>query len=97
MNLGLPCPKVAPTREPRWLKEGSSRADNDREDRLRRYELQLWEPDKGGWRTVLTASGVEALQRSARTLGWQTQKPVRVLGPEGVLPVDNRGPLAPRG
>lgn len=58
---------------------------------MRRYELQLWEPDKGGWRTVLTAAGAEMLRRSARTLGWQTQKPVRVLGPDGVLPHDTEG------
>ena len=65
---------------------------------MRRYELQLWEPDKGGWRTVLTAAGPERLVRAARTLGWQTQKPVRVMGPEGVLPQDADGvPLAPRG
>ncbi len=52
---------------------------------MRRYELQLWEPDKGGWRTVLTAVDVETLRLSARTLSWQTQKPVRVLGPDGVV------------
>ena len=64
---------------------------------MRRYELQLFEPDKGGWRTVLTATDADALQRSARTLGWQTQEPIRVVGPDGVVSVDNRGPLAPRG
>ena len=63
-----------------------------KEDRLRRYELQLWEPDKGGWRTVLTAADAESLERSARTLGWQTQKPIRVVGPDG-----DRGSIAPRG
>ena len=52
---------------------------------MRRYELQLWESDKGGWRTVLTAVDVEMLQRSARTLSWQTMKPVRVLGPDGAV------------
>ena len=52
---------------------------------MRRYELQLWEPDKGGWRTVLTAVDVETMKRSARTLSWQTRKPVRVLGPDGVV------------
>ena len=52
---------------------------------MRRYELQLWEPDKGGWRTVLTALDAEMLRRSAGTLAWQTQKPVRLLGPDGVL------------
>lgn len=55
---------------------------------MRRYELQLWEPDKGGWRTVLTAASAEALTRSARTLEWQTRKPVRVFGPEGAVPLD---------
>jgi hypothetical protein len=72
---------------------------------LRRYELQLWEPDKGGWRTVLTAASKEMLKRSARTLQWQTQKPVRVLGPDGVLSHEaegegefaHRGQPAPRG
>lgn len=56
---------------------------------MRRYELQLWEPDKGGWRTVLTAADADAMARSARTLAWQTQKPVRVLGPDGVVPHDD--------
>lgn len=55
---------------------------------VRRYELQLWEPDKGGWRTVLTAADAAMLRRSARTLQWQTQKPVRLLGPEGVVSAD---------
>ena len=55
---------------------------------MRRYELQLWEPDKGGWRTVLTAVDVETMKRSARTLSWQTRKPVRVLGPDGVIADD---------
>jgi len=53
---------------------------------VRRYELQLWEPDKGGWRTILTAASAEMLERAAQTLGWQTQKPVRVLGPDGAVP-----------
>ena len=52
---------------------------------MRRYELQLWEPDKGGWRTVVTAANAELLQRSAHTLEWQTRKPVRVVGPDGVV------------
>ena len=64
---------------------------------MRRYELQLFEPDKGGWRTVLTATDADALQRSARTLEWQTQKPIRVVGPDGVVAANNRGPLTPRG
>ena len=53
---------------------------------MRRHELQLWEPDKGGWRTVLTAASAEMLERSARTLEWQTRKPVRILGPDGLVP-----------
>jgi hypothetical protein len=53
---------------------------------VRRFELQLWEPDKGGWRTVLTAASAEMLERSARTLGWQTRKPIRVMGPDGAVP-----------
>lgn len=72
---------------------------------MRRYQLQLWEPDKGGWRTVLTAASAEALQNSARTLHWQTQKPVRLLGPEGLetleslesLATSGRGAPAPKG
>lgn len=67
---------------------------------MRRYELQLWEPDKGGWRTVLTAAGVEMIRRSAHTLHWQTQKPVRIVGPEGGVlldaPAEEHAP-APRG
>lgn len=52
---------------------------------MRRYELQMWEPDKGGWRTVLTAVDPAMLRISARTLAWQTQKPLRVVGPDGVV------------
>jgi hypothetical protein len=55
---------------------------------VRRYELQLWEPDKGGWRTVVTAADADTMKRSAQTLAWQTQKPVRVLGPDGVVAHD---------
>ena len=55
---------------------------------VRRYELQLWEPDKGGWRTVLTATDAAMMQRSARTLHWQTQKPVRLVTPEGIVSLD---------
>ncbi len=66
---------------------------------MRRYELQLWEPDKGGWRTVLTAATAGDLDRTARTLRWQTQKPVRLVGPEGIVPVhaDEGTELASRG
>ena len=62
---------------------------------MRRYELQLWEPDKGGWRTVLTAVDVEMMKRSAKTLHWQTQKPVRVLGPDGVVTHDTEEASTP--
>jgi hypothetical protein len=62
---------------------------------LRRYELQLWEPDKGGWRTVLTAADAASVGRSARTLHWQTQKPVRLLGPDGVVRVAAAEDVAP--
>jgi len=85
---------VTGARGPRSLKEEPPGVDNQG-GRVRRYELQLWEPDKGGWRTVLTAADAQMLQRSARTLGWQTQKPIRVLGPDGVVP--ERGSIAPRG
>ncbi|MGH7725715.1 MAG: hypothetical protein ACREOU_09820 [Candidatus Eiseniibacteriota bacterium] len=65
---------------------------------MRRYELQLWEPDKGGWRTVLTAATTGELNRTARTLRWQTQKPVRLVGPEGIVPVPaEEDELASRG
>lgn len=62
---------------------------------MRRYELQLWEPDKGGWRTVVTAADADTMARSARTLAWQTQKPVRVLGPDGVVLQDDAEASAP--
>lgn len=62
---------------------------------MRRYELQLWEPDKGGWRTVVTAVDAERMKKSARTLFWQTQKPVRILGPDGVLPHETEEEGAP--
>jgi len=52
---------------------------------LHRFELQLWEPERGGWHAVVTASDPERLVRTARTLAWQTQKPVRVLGPDGAI------------
>jgi hypothetical protein len=67
---------------------------------VRRYELQLWEPDKGGWRTVLTAADAAMLRRSARTLHWQTQKPVRLVDPGGVVSLDaaaEEATPAPRG
>jgi hypothetical protein len=50
---------------------------------IRRFELQLMDPDWGGWHTVLTAVSDEALMISARTLTWQTRSPVRVVDPEG--------------
>ena len=50
-----------------------------------RYQLQLWEPDKGGWRTVLTASNLEQLRQPARILHWQTQRTVKFVGPEGTV------------
>jgi hypothetical protein len=62
---------------------------------MRRYEVQLWEADKGGWRTVLTAIDPTMLRKSARTLAWQTRKPVRVVGPDGVLPHDVGESTAP--
>lgn len=49
---------------------------------IRRFELQLLDPDWGGWHTVLTAVSAEALEVSARTLAWQTQSPVRITDPE---------------
>jgi hypothetical protein len=94
LSHGAAFTNVTGARETRSLKEEPPGVDNQG-GRVRRYELQLWEPDKGGWRTVLTAVDAEMLQRSARTLGWQTQKPIRVLGPDGVVP--DRGSIAPRG
>lgn len=67
---------------------------------LHRYELQLWEPDKGGWRVMLTANEPERLVRAAHTLAWQSQKPVRVVDPEGAVvhgAVEDEDELAPRG
>ena len=49
---------------------------------IRRFELQLLDPDWGGWHTVLTAVSGEALEISARTLAWQTRSPVRITDPE---------------
>lgn len=62
---------------------------------MQRFELQLWEPDKGGWRTVVTAVDAATMIKSARTLAWQTQKPVRILGPDGVLSHDTDETNAP--
>lgn len=50
---------------------------------IRRYQLQLLDPNWGGWHTVVTAVSSEALATSARTLNWQTQSPVRIVDPEG--------------
>jgi hypothetical protein len=50
---------------------------------IRRYQLQLYQPDSGGWHTVVTAVTPEALDTSARLLSWQTEKRVRILDPEG--------------
>ena len=62
---------------------------------MQRFELQLWEPDKGGWRTVVTAVDAAAMKKSARTLAWQTRQRVRILGPEGVVSHDADKTSAP--
>jgi hypothetical protein len=50
---------------------------------MRRYELQIPDPDSGGWHTVVTAASAEALAVSGRTLVWQKQRPARIVDPEG--------------
>jgi hypothetical protein len=50
---------------------------------IRRHQLQLLDPDWGGWHTVLTAASAEDLEVSARTLTWQTRSPVRIVDPDG--------------
>jgi hypothetical protein len=55
----------------------------DRRLAIRRFALQLYQPESGGWRTVLTANTLEELETSARVLGWQTGKLLRLLDPEG--------------
>jgi hypothetical protein len=53
--------------------------------------LQLYQPDSGGWHTVVTALTPEALETSARLLSWQTEKRVRILDPDGRM-VREAGP-----
>ncbi len=50
---------------------------------IRRYELQLYQPDWGGWHLVMTATTAEVLETPLRLLGWQTGKRVRVVDPDG--------------
>lgn len=47
--------------------------------------MQLYQPERGGWNTVLTANTREALETSARVLSWQTGKPLRLVDPDGAV------------
>ena len=42
---------------------------------MRRYEVQLWEPDKAGWRTVLTAVDAAMLPDLGANLAWRPTNP----------------------
>jgi hypothetical protein len=53
----------------------------------------LLDPDWGGWHTVVTAVSAEVLATSARTLNWQTQSPVRIVDPEGMVVQQIESPL----
>lgn len=54
-----------------------------KEPPIRRFELQLQDPDWGGWHTVLTAISAEVLLIPGRTLVWQKQRLARIVDPEG--------------
>ena len=50
---------------------------------MRRFQVQVFQPDLDGWHTVVTAATPEALETSARLLNWQTGKRVRIVDPDG--------------
>lgn len=50
---------------------------------IRRYQLQLFAPDWGGWHTVMTAAEEASLGVPTRLLSWQTGKRLRVVDPDG--------------
>jgi len=83
---------LLPGRRPRMLRAhatcsvGTRFSRNPRGGRsqpIRRFALQLEEPDLGGWHTVLTAATAETLLVSGRTLVWQKQRLARIVDPEG--------------
>jgi len=43
----------------------------------------MFTPDWGGWHTVVTAASEAQLATSARLLGWQTGKRLRLVDPDG--------------
>jgi hypothetical protein len=45
--------------------------------------LQIYQTDQGGWHPVLTANTMAELETSARVLGWQTGKLLRLVDPDG--------------
>ena len=50
---------------------------------IRRYQLQVFAPDWGGWHTVVTAADEPTLGVPSRLLGWQTGKKLRIVDPDG--------------
>jgi len=50
---------------------------------IRRFELQVFAPDWGGWHTVVTAANEDMLTVPSRLLRWQTGKSLRVVDPDG--------------
>jgi len=50
---------------------------------IRRYELQVFAPDWGGWHTVVTAADEGTLAVPSRLLSWQTGKRLRIVDPDG--------------
>lgn len=43
----------------------------------------MFAPDWGGWHTVVTAADEASLGVPTRLLGWQTQKRLRIVDPDG--------------
>jgi hypothetical protein len=60
---------------------------------IRRYQLQVFAPDWGGWHTVMTAAEDASLGVPTRLLSWQTGKRLRVVDPDGRI-VREIGPSA---
>jgi len=66
-----------PRKPPAELLESSGRSA------IRRFELQVFVPDWGGWHTVVTAASQDMLTVPSRLLRWQTGKPLRVVDADG--------------
>ena len=60
-------------------------SSRDRRPTIRRFELQLYQTDRGGWHPVLTANTLGELETSARVLSWQTGKLLRLVDPDGKI------------